>query len=297
MNLDQYRIAKDSQVRLAIGRPTFFMVTQADQAQFDPKRCFRLILGLCKRATVQGAGSDLELTFTGAPEPELLERKVAYLCSTSDSLGLAIERSRGKTCLVAMFVTFSAFEDARQACAEIEEVAEDEEAERPAYSTRDRDTGEEYLMFDPPGGTFRDLGDEYKKSEETGIQLRDRRDGLWANGKCLLMQPEGPARAVLLAATEQSHLLMLNVPRLDRTQVFPDGYEVIEEGSEDGWFVWQWCAENATGVWRWLNLATDGGPWLELKSMHDLAGLLDSFPALLDLNPALSALLDEEGEA
>lgn len=284
-NLDQYKMPyKEAPVRLALGRSTFFMLSAHDKAGF-PDNVIRVPVGRCKSVTLQKQRARMTFDFTGTTPDDVavMQRKLAYLCSTDDSLGLVVERVKGKTALVAMLLSDAAAADAVSAFEEIDEDAEDEPL---AYMTRDRATGEEYVMFDPPGGTFRDLGDEYQKSEDTGIRLRDRRNGVWKNGDCFAFNPDDEVREVIKATIEGANSRVLKVPRLDRTQVFPDGYEIIEEGSEDGWLVWQWCLANCSDDWWWVNL--DGnGPWLEVKSMQDFIGVTSAFGTLRELNPAL----------
>lgn len=293
MNFDQYRVSGDRPARLALGRPAFFMVTESDDATFDPKRTKRVVLGECKSVTLQRSGAAMDFKFTGCTDDERkrIGCRLNYLFSTDDSLGLAIEREQRRSCLVAFLLHDEAAQDAEEAFSEI-----DAEEQADAYSVRDRATGEEIVMLDPPGGTFRDMADEYRPSEETGTRLRDRSDGYWVNGDCRAFRPQGDVRSALLNAVSLSPLI-LNVPPLKRTQVFPDGYEVIEVGSEAGWQIWQWCAEKARGSWGWVSLGADGGPWLELGDIGDTADLLLAHPELLDLNPNVKGELDGEGEA
>lgn len=150
----------------------------------------------------------------------------------------------------------------------------------PAYACRDPKTGEEMVMLDPPGGTFRDLGDEYVGSAVTGLRLRDRRDGYWKNGVCVAYQPDGEVRAMLLKVSFSGAPGLISVPALNRTNIFPDGYEIIEKGSLDGWLVWQWCMANAKGTWEWVNLGAEGGPWVTFNSLRDRSAFLAAFPEL-----------------
>lgn len=294
-DLDQYRISdKGAPIRLGLGSPTFFMVREDERGICKPVNYRRLLVGHCKRVTLQLHGKQADFTFNGVSdtEREVMTAKLRYLCSTPDSLGLAVERWKGKSALVAILLTQAAADDATDA---FDEIDAEEVEERQGYMSRDRDTGEEYLMFDPPGGEFRDLGDEYQKSEETGLRLRDRRDGCWTNGDCVVFKPEGELRAGLLGSCKAAHIIRL--PALDRTQIFPDGYEIIEDGSEEGWAVWQWCAANAKNRWQWINLGSDGGPWLELTSSADALALFRAFPAVAGVNDlAVSeALIDVAG--
>lgn len=295
MNFDQYRVSGDRPVRLALGRPAFFMVTDSDKAAFDPTRSKRVVLGECKSITLRRQSGAMDFEFTGCTddERERIGRRLSYLFSTEDSLGLAVERVQRRSSLVALFLNDEAAQDAEEAFAEIDDV---DEQQADAYIVRDRATGEEIVMLDPPGGTFRDMGDEYRPPEETGTRLRDRSDGYWVNGDCRAFRPQGDVRSALLNAVSLSPLI-LNVPPLKRTQVFLDGYEVIEVGSEAGWNIWQWCAEKARGSWGWVSLGADGGPWLELGDIGDMADLLLAYPELLDLNPKVKGELDGEGEA
>jgi hypothetical protein len=278
MNIDPYIISKDQEVRLGLGRTAFFIVTQADHPTFDTSRLRRITLGPCKRAVISGLSGGLDVDLIDAVDGDAIIRKIKFLCSTEDSMGLVIERVKGKTCLVALLVTTKAFDEATAAFAEIDE--DDDEEEVQAYMARDRETGEEYIMVDQPGGTFRDLGDEYVKSEDTGLKLRDRRNGYWKNGDCVNFRPEGEVRQALLDVSFSGSPRIIKVPTLDRTQIFPDGYEVIEENSVEGWLVWEWCAANAKGDWEWVNLGTDGGPWLSFGSMLDHVAFAAAFPDL-----------------
>lgn len=291
MNLDNHRVDADTEVRLGLAKPAWFMLVDRDKPAFNLRKLHRIVLGHCKRATVAMEGTGLSFSFTGASEAGTahMAKRLQYLGSTPFSMGLVIERVAGKTALVALFVTLEAFDDAVTAFAEMGEDEEEEAEEAPAYMMRDRDTGEEYICLDPPGGTFRDMGTEYIRNEQSGIKNRDRRNGYWKNGDCQFFQPEGAVREVLLEVASRNDPLIIKVPRLDRTAVFPDGYEVIEEDSLEGWRVWQWCVKNATSEWLWVNLGADGGPWLELRSITDLKDLLIAFPELVERNRDLGS--------
>lgn len=299
MNFDQFRVPAQQEVRLGLGRPAFFMVLEADKPTFNPKRNVRsLVLGPCKKATIRMEGDQAQFDFTGVVDVDMMTRKLRYLYSTPHSLGLMVDRVKGKSSLVALLLTDEAGDDAVSAFAEMDEDYADEDADEDvsAYLVRDRATGEEITMLDPPGGAFRDLGNDWRPSEETGHRLRDRRNGVWVNGHNTVWRPEGLRRQAMLQIV-QGNLLVVNVPPLGRSYLFSDGYEVIEEGSQDGWAIWQWCEANATGDWTWINLAPDGGPWLEMSSTEDLADLLLAFPDLADLNPELRDRINGEDEA
>ena len=123
MNLDLYRVTGDAPVSLGLAKPAFFMVAASDRAVFNPKRVHRTIFGFCKRATIEKEDDIMSFTLPGADESEFsrMERRLEYLCSTNDSLGLVIERVAGKTALVAMFVTEAARNDAEAVFAEMDE--------------------------------------------------------------------------------------------------------------------------------------------------------------------------------
>jgi len=128
MNLDQYRIAHDAPISLGLAKPAFFMIVAADRAVFDPQRVHRAVVGFCKRATIEQEDGIMSFTLPGADPSEFarMERRLQYLCSTDDSLGLVIERVAGRTALVAMFVTEAACDDAKAVFVEMDEDADDE---------------------------------------------------------------------------------------------------------------------------------------------------------------------------
>lgn len=123
MNLDQYRVPVETEVRLGLAKPAIFMVVAEDRARFDPSNVHRVVVGYCKRMKMTRDANGAVFDFAGAEQSEFarMERRLQYLCSTDDSLGLVIERVAGRTALVAMFVTEAACDDAKAAFVEMDD--------------------------------------------------------------------------------------------------------------------------------------------------------------------------------
>lgn len=128
-NLDQYRVDRSEDIRLGLGRPALFMITEQEKSGFDPHDVHRVTVGQCKGTIVHRLGDHLDFSFHGCSvhEAARMTRRLQYLCGTDDSLGLAVERVKGKSSLVAMLLTDEAFDDAVSAFEEMDEGDADDE--------------------------------------------------------------------------------------------------------------------------------------------------------------------------
>lgn len=132
MSLDQYRVTEAREIRLAVGRPAYFAIVGDDRKSFElngevnSSLLRRVVMGSCKRVVIQHGTETSDYELIGMTDPDAMTRKLRYIMGTAYSVGLVVERVRGKSCLVAMLLTQEAVDDAVEAFAEIDEdVAEE----------------------------------------------------------------------------------------------------------------------------------------------------------------------------